>query len=243
MAPQANILLVEANSTSISDLIQTAVPWAASQPGVVAVSMSFSGGEFFGETSYDSYFTTPLGHAGVTFFAATGDTGEPAGYPAYSPNVVAVGGTSLTLSGSAYQGETGWSGSGGGISLYESQPSYQQGVVTQSSAYRTAPDVAMDANPGTGVAIYDSYDYPSNPWLQIGGTSLATPLWAGLMAVVDQGRSLAGLSSLDGATQTLPRSTNCPPPTSTTSPRAATGIRPAPATTWSRAWEVRWPIS
>jgi len=204
IAPQANILLVEATDNSYANLVQRAVNWARSQAGVVAISMSFSGSEFSGETSYDTYFTTPSGHGGVTFLAATGDSGKPSGYPAYSPNVVAVGGTTLTLSGSTYVSETGWSGSGGGISVYEPQPGYQQGVVTQSSTKRTNPDVAMDANPSTGVAVYDSYDYPSSPWLTIGGTSLSTPMWAGLIAIADQGRALASLSSLDGATQTLP---------------------------------------
>src|SRR5262249_60125786 len=82
------------------DLIQTAVNYARSQLGVVAVSMSFGGGESGGETAYDTYFTTPGGHQGVTFLAATGDNGKPGGYPAYSPNVVAVGGTVLSVDGS-----------------------------------------------------------------------------------------------------------------------------------------------
>jgi subtilisin-like proprotein convertase family protein len=204
VAPSANILLVEANDPSTTNLVQGAVNWARSQPGVVAVSMSFSGNEFSGETIYDTYFTTPSGHAGVTFFAATGDAGQPSGYPAYSPNVVAVGGTTLTLSGSSYGSESGWSSSGGGISVYESQPAYQSGVVTQSTTSRTNPDVALDADPSSGVAVYDSWDYPTSAWGQYGGTSLATPMWAGLMAIVDQGRSLQGLSAMDGKTQTLP---------------------------------------
>jgi hypothetical protein len=62
----------------------------------------------------------------------------------------------------------------------------------------------MEADPNTGVAVYDSFDFPSSPWIQVGGTSLATPMWAGLIAIADQGRSLASLPSLDGATQTLP---------------------------------------
>ena len=65
--------------------------------GVVAVSMSWGGGEFSGETSYDSYFTTPSGHGGVTFVASSGDSGSPVGYPAISPNVLSVGGTTLNL--------------------------------------------------------------------------------------------------------------------------------------------------
>jgi subtilisin-like proprotein convertase family protein len=203
-APMANIILVEANDPSMTNLVQNAANWARSQPGVSVVSMSFSGNEFPGETSYDTYFTTPSGHGGVTFFAASGDTGSPSGYPAYSPNIVAVGGTTLTLNGSDYVSESGWSGSGGGVSSYENQPAYQNGVVSQSGTLRTNPDIAMDADPNTGVAVYDSWDTPGSPWSQVGGTSLATPIWAGLVAVVDQGRALESLPSLDGRTQALP---------------------------------------
>ena len=81
--------------------------------------MSYSGGEFSDETTDDSLYTTPADHTNVTFLAATGDYGEPSGYPAYSPNVVAVGGTTLTTDSSGdYLGEVGWSGSGGGLSVY-----------------------------------------------------------------------------------------------------------------------------
>ena len=114
-------------------------------------------------------FTTPVGHGGVTFLASTGDDGSPGSFPAYSPNVVAAGGTTLTLSGNNYVSETGWSDSGGGQSVYESEPSYQHGV--QTSNYRQIPDVSFDANPATGVAVYDSYDDGSStPWVQVGGT-------------------------------------------------------------------------
>ena len=77
IAPGASILLVEANSDSGSDLL-TAVNYARNQPGVSVVSMSWGGREFTGESTYDSYFTTPAGHTGVTFVAASGDTGSPA---------------------------------------------------------------------------------------------------------------------------------------------------------------------
>ncbi len=204
IAPKANILLVEANSASMSDLL-TAVDYARRASGVVAVSMSWGGGEFSGESSYDSYFTTPTGHSGVTFVASSGDSGAPVGYPAISPNVLSVGGTTLNLNGSAYSSESGWSGSGGGISAYESQPSYQKGVVTQSTTRRTNPDVAYDANPSTGFPVYDSYNNSASaPWGQWGGTSDAAPQWAALVAIADQGRALAGKAALDGATQTLP---------------------------------------
>lgn len=204
IAPGASILLVEARSNSMSDLM-AAVNYARNQPGVVAVSMSWGGGEFSGETTYDSTFTTPSGHAGVSFFVSSGDAGAPVSYPAASPNVVSVGGTSLYVSSGNYSSESGWSGSGGGISSYESQPSYQNGVVTQSTTRRANPDVAYDSDPSTGFAVYDSFNNGSlRPWSQFGGTSAAAPQWAALAAIVDQGRALAGLGSLDGRTQLLP---------------------------------------
>ena len=202
IAPKANILLVEANSAYFSDLL-AAVDYARRYTGVVAVSMSWGGGDFQGETDYDGYFTTTSGHAGVTFLASSGDNGAPALYPCVSPNVVAVGGTTLSLNGQNWYGESGWSGSGGGISNGESQPSYQKGVVTQSTTRRCTPDVSYDSNPATGVPIYDTFG-TMNPWIQIGGTSAAAPQWAALIAIADQGRALAGKASLDGATQTLP---------------------------------------
>jgi len=204
IAPGASILLVEARSNSMADLV-AAVNYARNQPGVVAVSMSWGGGEFSGETTYDATFTTPAGHAGVSFFASSGDTGAPVGYPAASPNVVSVGGTSLTTSLGSYTAESGWSGSGGGLSLYESQPSWQSGTVTQSATRRGTPDVAYDADPATGFAVYDSFNNGSaTPWTQIGGTSAGAPQWAALAAIVDQGRALAGGAPLDGRSQLLP---------------------------------------
>ena len=208
IAPMAKIVLVEANDASGANLFQGAVALAASLPQVSVISMSFGTDEFSDQTQLDSLFTTPAGHQGITFLASTGDSGAPGGYPAYSPNVVAVGGTSLTADASGnYQGETGWKGSGGGISKFEPQPSYQNGVVTQSKTQRTIPDVSMVADPNTGVAVLDSYNNPPStggPWIQVGGTSLSCPLWAGLIAVANQGRIQFGKASLDGPTQTLP---------------------------------------
>lgn len=205
LAPGAKIVLVEANSASYSDLF-AAVQTAAKQPGVSVVSMSWGGGEFSSEASYDSIFTTPAGHQGVTFVASTGDNGAPGGFPAYSPNVLAVGGTTLNLNSSgAYVSESGWSGSGGGISSYESQPAYQKGIVTQTTTKRANPDVSFDADPNTGVAVYDSFTYgTSTPWVQVGGTSFSAPAWGAVIALIDQSRVQNGLGTLDGATQTLP---------------------------------------
>ena len=174
--------------------------WPRRCPGVSVVSMSWGSAEYAGETAYDGDFTTPAGHPGVTFVAATGDDGAPGLYPAYSPNVLAVGGTSLTLQGDgSYGGESGWSDGGGGTSTIEAEPAYQAGV--QATGQRTIPDVAIDADPHTGVSVYDSYDDTdgSGPWMKIGGTSLAAPCWAALIAIADQGRVAAGGTTLDGA--------------------------------------------
>jgi hypothetical protein len=193
MAPAANILLVEANDNGFGNL-NTAVQYAANH-GAAAVSMSYGAGEFAGETGFDSIFT----HSGVTYLSSTGDGGAPGGYQAFSPNVVAVGGTSLFVDGSGnYSSESGWSGSGGGISVYENQPAYQNGVVNQwSTTKRTIPDISMDADPNTGVWTYNSYS--GGGWGVWGGTSLACPLMAGVTAVADQGRSyLFGRPSYTG---------------------------------------------
>ncbi|MGO9113900.1 MAG: IPT/TIG domain-containing protein [Thermoguttaceae bacterium] len=248
IAPMANIILFEAiNDSNAGSNLFTAAQTAADTPGVVAVSMSWGIDESTYTASqvltYDStVFATPSGHiggsatlggtglpGGVTFLAAAGDNGPYSvngtntiapQYPATSPNVVAVGGTSLTVNGSSpnytYGGETAWGsgtnswqtgGGGGGISAYEGQPSYQSGVVSAfSTTRRTYPDVSADANPSSGVPIYDSYDGgPSTPWSTFnGGTSLSCPIWAGIIAIADEGRAIAGQGSLDGRTQTLP---------------------------------------
>jgi hypothetical protein len=202
IAPGAKILVVHANSDSISDLL-TAVDFARHQAGVVAVSMSWGTNEFWGENAYDSLFTTPAGHNGVTFVAASGDDGGLNGvdWPAASPNVLSVGGTSLALrGGNSYGGEAGWFYSGGGISQFEPEPSYQ--LNSQGTGGRTTPDVAFNADPNTGFAVYDSTPYQGQSgWIQLGGTSAGAPQWAALMALADQALAKG---SLDGATQTLP---------------------------------------
>jgi len=195
VAPGANIVLVEARSDSLSDLL-SAVDVARNLPSVSVISMSWGGDEFPGETSYDGVFTTPAGHQGITFVAAAGDQSAGAIWPAASPNVLSVGGTSLTLSSGNYLSETAWSGSGGGQSKYESEPAFQAAV--QSSGARTVPDVAYDADPNTGFAVYDSLPASRRSpggWLVVGGTSAGAPQWAALTAIVDQGRAVAGTGS------------------------------------------------
>ena len=215
VAPDAKILLVETSSDNTDDLL-AGVNYARSAPGVSVVSMSWggseffdfgSGGEFESETQYDTDFTTPAGHQGVTFIAAAGDSGSQDGveWPAVSPNVVSVGGTSLYTSDDTgtYEGETGWSGTSGGYSVVESEPTYQD--VVQTGGARSSPDVAYDGDPDTGVAVYDSVaDEGYSGWEEVGGTSAGAPAWAGIVAIADQSRVAAGNGTLDGATQTLP---------------------------------------
>ncbi len=209
VAPGANIVLVEASSDSLSALL-SAVNYARYQPGVSVVSMSWGTTEFWGESAYDKYFTTPAGHTGVTFVAASGDSGAWYGpmYPSVSPNVLAVGGTTLAA-GSTYGSETGWSDSTGGFSgldsdwrTYELEPSYQTATlqaVGLNYGVRTTPDVSFNADPNTGVAVYDSVPYSGQSgWFEVGGTSAAAPAWAGLVAIADQGLATGGKGALSG---------------------------------------------
>lgn len=202
MAPKAKIVLVEANSASLSDLM-TAVDYARHAAGVSVVSMSWGGSEFSGQQAYDSYFTTPAGHTGVTFVAASGDSGSWYGpsWPATSPNVLSVGGTNLYLTNTGtYGSETGWSYSTGGVSQVVPEPTYQ--LNAQQTGARTSPDVAYNA---TGFAIYSSVpDSGYVGWSTVGGTSAGAPQWAALVAIANQLRATAGKAALDGATGTLP---------------------------------------
>jgi len=197
MAPGASIMLVEASSTYDSDLL-AAVQYGASHANVV--SMSWGGSEWSGEAGYDSSY---FAHAGVAFVASSGDSGAPPIWPAASPNVLSVGGTALTLgAGNVWLSEVGWSGSGGGPSTYELQPPYQKGVVPQTltSTARANPDVAYDASPSTGVAVYDSVPYEGTTYgwgLTVGGTSAGAPQWSALLAIADQGRALSGQNPLN----------------------------------------------
>jgi subtilase family serine protease len=187
VAPGATILLVEAASSSFNDLL-SAVDYAVAS-GAKQVSMSWGGSASFGLSSFDSHFN----HPGVTFTASSGDSGAGVSYPAASPWVTAVGGTSLTLgSGGNRLNETAWYGSGGGTTSGESRPGYQSGFVSGYS--RGVPDVSYNADPYTGYRVYDSSSGGS--WYQVGGTSAGAPQWAGLVALANQGRAALGKSSL-----------------------------------------------
>ncbi len=200
IAPLAKIILVEAASNSFTDLFQAIN--VAVQNGASVVSMSWGGGEFSGETSYDSTFNVP----NVTFTASTGDNGTGILYPAISPNVIGCGGTTLTLDSSGnYSSETAWSGSGGGISAYEPEPSYQSGlpIPNNPNKLRGVPDVSYNADPNTGVSVYDSYG--QNGWMVIGGTSAAAPQWAALIAIA-KASATSSLTNINSTLYTLAKS-------------------------------------
>jgi hypothetical protein len=182
IAPNANILLVEAASASVPDMF-TAVDYAATRASVVSMSWGFTEGS--GEVPYDSHFTVP----GVTFLASSGDAGGRVLYPSASPYVVSVGGTTLKLdAGNNRKTETAWSAGGGGVSGFESLPTYQSAYGLTYSK-RATPDVAYNADPNTGVAVYDSVSFRGmSGWLVAGGTSAGAPQWAALIALADAGR-------------------------------------------------------
>ena len=204
IAPGANILLVEANAATDSSLFG-AVTYARQVPGVSVVSMSWGTIDSFADLQLAQTLTpqvlvTPAGHQGVTFVASTGDE-SITGFPATSPNVLAVGGTSLSLnSNNGYSSESAWGsltsfeGSGGGIS--------------QIFFGRSTPDVSYDADPNTGFNVYDTFPspdfFPTPGWNVVGGTSAGAPQWSALLAIANQGRALAGLGTLNGPTQTIP---------------------------------------
>lgn len=181
IAPGAKILLVEAASNSFTNLL-TAENYATAHAGYV--SNSWGAAEFSGETSYDSYFNKP----GVSIFVSAGDAGLPADYPSASPYVISVGGTTLSNIGTPDFSETGWSKSGGGCSVYEIATSAQAGFAEYGqvgcAGKRATPDVSLDADPASGVAVYDSTRYQGQSgWWVVGGTSASSPMWAARAAV------------------------------------------------------------
>ncbi len=189
IAPGAKILLVEATSNSFTNLL-AAEDYAAAHAQYV--SNSWGASEFSGETGYDSHFV----HGGVSFFVSAGDAGTPAEYPSSSPNVISVGGTTLHFSGGVFTSETGWSGGGGGCSTYETATSAQGsfGGYAQVSCggKRATPDLSLDADPASGVSVYDTVRLQGQSgWFTVGGTSASSPMIAARSAiagaVVDSG--------------------------------------------------------
>jgi Subtilase family len=178
ICPKCKILLVEAASASIADF-STAERYATSHADYV--SNSWSGNE--GTTTYDGDYKVSCG----AIAAATGDHGHnaTAQWPAILPSVIGVGGTTLTSI--SPRSESAWSGAGSACSKIYPKPSFQSGLNT-GCAMRAQADVSADADPSTGVAVYDTFH--QRGWLVFGGTSVAT-------AIVTSAFALEGNSSFD----------------------------------------------
>ena len=193
VCPNCKILLVEATSNSLANL-GTAVNTAA-RLGATVISNSYGGGESSADLSYDSaYYNHPADstHPGTVITASSGDSGYGVEYPAASPFVTAVGGTSLThASNTRGWSETAWSGAGSGCSAYDPRPSWQT-TVSPGCARRTVADVSAVADPNTGVAVYDSFRYQGRAgWMVFGGTSVASPIIASVYALAGNGASVS----------------------------------------------------
>lgn len=175
--PKCNILLVEGNTNGDSDL--QAAEQEAVDLGAKFISNSWGEGEFAGEQFSNSAFD----HPGVAVTASSGDTGNATIFPSTDPNVVAVGGTTLTRDSNVARGwdEAAWSSGGSGCSPFEPQPDYQAGIATNCPSNRATADVSADADPESGLATYDTLGFGG--WLQVGGTSLASPLVAAMYAL------------------------------------------------------------
>ncbi|HYV31541.1 MAG TPA: peptidase S8 and S53 subtilisin kexin sedolisin [Candidatus Binatia bacterium] len=201
MAPYAKIYLVEASSSSLSALMKAESVAASLVAGAGGgeVTNSWSSGEFSSETSYDSNFS----HPGVVYFGSAGDKAGALGYPSVSPNVVSAGGTSVQRDSQGnFTGEVVWNnqygGTGGGSSVYEPRPGYQDGIVGIVGSHRGTPDFSFDADPGTGVSVYDSTSCQGQSgWLVFGGTSVSSPALAG---IVNAGGHLYASSDIELST-------------------------------------------
>jgi hypothetical protein len=192
-APLARIVLIEAPDASINSLLGAVRLANLMGPGVV--SMSFGAAEGSWTASVDSAFTGK----NMSYLAATGDSGNGVSWPSVSPNVLAVGGTTLSYSGSGVRSEAAWSGTGGGISAYTALPSYQTASVPglTNLLRRNVADVAFNADPATGqYTAVMAQGSSTASWLSIGGTSLSTPQWAGLVAIANASRALQAKTAL-----------------------------------------------
>ena len=197
IAPQAKIMLVEASSNSLQDMYRAVQ--VAINNGANIISMSWGAAESGSQVNTNNLFKSPA----ITFVAASGDSGYGVSYPASSPFVLGVGGTTLYMDASGNRrAETAWSGSGGGVSKYEPMPAYQQSYPIPSNQWqmRGVPDVSYHANPNTGYAYFNSIRDVNGHigWGVVGGTSAGAPQWAGIIAIANSIRrtSIPGMNAL-----------------------------------------------
>lgn len=191
ICPKCKILLVESNATTAGSL--SAAEDTAVRLGAKFISNSWGGAEFSTEASYDSHFE----HPGIAITVSAGDDGYSFGaqWPAVSPDVTAVGGTTLWMKGKTRTQEKVWNLGAGdatnsGCSFYETQQTWQA-AYNSACGNRIDNDAAADADPRTGPAVYDSYPpkgegLPTG-WQQLGGTSASSPIIAAVYALANPG--------------------------------------------------------
>jgi subtilase family serine protease len=172
MCPNCHILLVEGDTNSFANL--AAAENTAANMGAKAISNSYGGSEGTSANPYESSYN----HPGIAITVSSGDNGYGVEFPAASPHVTAVGGTSLTRASNARGwSETAWNGAGSGCSAVYAKPSWQTDTLC---ARRTVADVSAVADPNTGVAVYGPTSTRQSGWMVFGGTSVAAPLIAGV---------------------------------------------------------------
>src|SRR5690348_5939351 len=190
VCPNCHILLVEATSNSNANLY--AAEDTAARLGANEISNSYGGSESSSDPSSNAHFN----HPGIAVTVSSGDSGYGVEYPAASPYVTAVGGTTLTrASNTRGWTETAWSGAGSGCSAYEAKQSWQ---TNSGCAHRTVADVSADADPNSGVNVYDSNCSGINKllgncfagWGVVGGTSASSPLIASVYALAGNAASV-----------------------------------------------------
>ena len=202
IAPGANIICEVANSLSITDIaqaIQGGITALGTSGGVMSMSLGVDEDPLIFSV-FDPLFNNPTQDEHISFLASTGDTAGQLSLPALDPNVTAVGGTTLNIDAKGNRiSETTWgkesdgSGGGGGVSKFIPVPSYQQGLTIYGeppAANRAGPDISMDANPATGVPVYDTTGMSG--WGTVGGTSLSSPMFAGIVALANELRAVSG---------------------------------------------------
>ncbi len=196
VCPNCNIILVEASTNNNTDLYASE-DTAVNDCGASEVSNSWAGGEYSGEQNDEVHFN----HPGVMITVSAGDNGygpANAGYPTTSRYVTAVGGTTMNHVGSTWP-QTAWSGTGSLCSQYIAQPAWQTALgstYTSICSGRIANDVSADADPNTGVAVYDTFGGGNgcSTWCVVGGTSASSPMIAAVYALAGNGASLNAAS-------------------------------------------------
>jgi kumamolisin len=186
MAPEAKIFLIEAATNTFGNL---SIAWQVGANLVAAagggeVSMGFGAPESELSPAFEAFFDPTFTKPGVVYFAAAGDS-PGTDYPSVSPNVVSAGGTSIsrnTTTGDFFL-ESTWQEAGGGPSLFEPRPAFQNGVKYIVGNARGTPDFSFDSNPTSGVWVFDTNPNPAlgTGWFIVGGTSVASPSLAGIV--------------------------------------------------------------